>query len=251
VTIVGVLANRLIDDGVHREWVRRKYIEALIRCAGVEAVVLPTCEPARVRKEDHPLLRLDGLLLTGDESNLDPLLLRGGAAAGRPHWERGRRDGYRDIAAGEAIGAAVGARMPILGICRGLQELNVYFGGTLHRDLGAAHREDLSLPRDRQYDPVHDVRLSPGGELHSLLGRSTIRVNSLHGQGIDVLAEGLTAEGVAADGLVEAASVTGAATFQLGVQWHPEWHVDSDEAGQILFRQFGSACRNYSASRRR
>jgi putative glutamine amidotransferase len=127
--------------------------------------------------------------------------------------------------------------------------LNVYFGGTLHQDLGSAHREDLSLPRDRQYDPVHEVRLASGGELHSLLRRSTIRVNSLHGQGVDVLAEGLTVEGVATDGLVEAAGVTGAPTFQLGVQWHPEWHVDSDEVSQILFRRFGIACQGYNSSR--
>lgn len=213
--------------------------------------MLPTCGPARARNNDHPLLRLDGLLLTGDESNVDPQLLRGGAEGGKPHWERGRRDGYRDNAAGEALGVAIRAGMPILGICRGLQELNVHLGGTLHQDLGDAHREDLGLPRDRQYDPVHDVRLRPGGELYSLLGRSTIRVNSLHGQGIDLLAARLTAEGVAADGLVEAASVTGAPTLQLGVQWHPEWHVDSDEVSQILFRRFGSACRDYSESRAR
>lgn len=243
------MASRLVDDGVHREWVRRKYIDALMRYAGVESVVLPTCGRAPACSNDHPLLRLDGLLLTGDESNVDPQLLRGATVAGEPHWERGLRDGYRDNAAGEALGMAIRAHMPILGICRGLQELNVYLGGTLHQDLGDAHREDLSLPRDRQYDPVHDVRLSPGGELHSLLGRNTIRVNSLHGQGIDVLAERLTVEGVAADGLVEAVSVTGAPTFQLGVQWHPEWQVDSDEVGQSLFRRFGSACHDYSRSR--
>ncbi|HEY6927105.1 MAG TPA: gamma-glutamyl-gamma-aminobutyrate hydrolase family protein, partial [Steroidobacteraceae bacterium] len=124
------MANRLIDDGVHREWVRRKYIDALIRCAGVETVVLPTCGPVRARNNDHPLLRLDGLLLTGDESNVDAQLLRGGEVEDKPYWERGCRDGYRDNAAGEALGVAIQARMPILGICRGLQELNVYLGGT-------------------------------------------------------------------------------------------------------------------------
>ncbi len=127
--------------------------------------------------------------------------------------------------------------------------MNVYFGGSLHKDLGGLHREDLSLPRDRQYDPVHEIQLSAGGILNALFKRDTIFVNSLHNQGIKVLANRLIAEGMSADGLIEAASVAASATFQLGVQWHPEWHVDSDEVSQTLFRRFGGACHSYSKSR--
>jgi putative glutamine amidotransferase len=132
--------------------------------------------------------------------------------------------------------AALREGVPVLGICRGLQELNVALGGTL-RDLpGDDHREDVSQPRDRQYLPAHEVRLRKDGVLRRLLGASTVRVNSLHHQAIDRLAPALRVEAVSADGVIEAAS---AGPSCLGVQWHPEWYAGRDPVSTAVFREFG------------
>lgn len=249
--VVGVVANHLVDDGVHRNWLRFRYVEALRTLAGVEVVLLPTVAygwdmfPAS-------LARLDGLVSTGDESNLDPRLFE--ADGDLEEYERDRRDHFRDRLAAGALRTALELGLPILAICRGLQELNVLCGGSLHarvaeRPDGLVHHEDLSLPRDRQYEPAHDVALAPGGALARILGAERARVNSLHHQGIDRLGRGLTIEALAPDGLVEAVSVTNAPTFQIGVQWHPEWHAASDPVSRALFCAFGQACEDHAHAR--
>lgn len=248
---VAITANRFVDDNVHRDWIRRRYIDALLGFADVDVVILPTL--AAERYGNHfALARLDGLMLTGDESNLDPAALQNAEpVSGSTDFVMWKKDPYRDRLSGTAISTALALGMPILGICRGLQELNVYFGGTLHEDLTAMpsvirHDEDLSLERDRQYDPVHRLNLHEGGELHRLAGRREVQVNSLHWQGIDRLGDNLVIEGVTDDGLIEAIRVKDAPTFQMGVQWHPEWHVATDTFSQSLFRAFGDACRSFS-----
>ncbi|KPI16972.1 Gamma-glutamyl-gamma-aminobutyrate hydrolase [Actinobacteria bacterium OK074] len=218
-------------DGVPHAAVRHAYIAALEQVADCTVVLLPGTGalPPEV------LGRFDGLVLGGHESNVAP-----DRYAGAPC--RGPFDPGRDTLALTAIPAAVTAGLPLLGICRGLQEINVAYGGTL-RDLGtAAHREDLSLPRDEQYLPAHEVRISPGGTLHRLLdGADRARVNSLHGQAVDRLAPGLRAEATAPDGVVEALSVPGAPAFALGVQWHPEWYAATDPVSRPVFEAFGAA----------
>ena len=260
--VVAVLTSHLVDDGVHRSWLRAKYVTALERHAGVGVVLLPTMVSPRGTLET--LGRVDGVLLTGDESNIDRHALLGGrhaAAARAPKWRAGVLDHHRDRLARHVLDGAFGLGLPLLGICRGLQEMNVYFGGTLHAKLSAqsrfgdTHHEDLSLPRDEQYRPVHAITLQPGGRLREWLrgapsAGDRLDVNSLHHQGIDALAAALRAEAVADDGLVEAASVRDAPTFQLGVQWHPEWHAASEPVGQRLFGRFGAACRRFERRRR-
>ncbi|MCA3395399.1 MAG: gamma-glutamyl-gamma-aminobutyrate hydrolase family protein [Roseomonas sp.] len=249
VVVVGVTANHLVEDDVHRNWVRYRYIEALQTHAGVEVVLLAT----RSRGHDGQLdclRRLDGLVLTGDESNLDPHAFHGKTGAS-PDYQRDILDRFRDRLSAAALRTALALGMPILGICRGLQEMNVLLGGTLFADLGATpstlrHHEDTTLPRDRQYDPVHRVTLKPGGLLARMTGAQTIVVNSLHRQGIDRLGEGLEVEAVAPDGLVEAVTVARAPALQLGLQWHPEWHANSDRASQAIFAAFGDSCAAYS-----
>ncbi len=118
--------------------------------------------------------------------------------------------------------------VPLLALCRGFQELNVAYGGTLFQHVEEVpgrsdHREDKNQPLDVQYAPIHDVHLTPGGRLEMLAGTGTIKVNSLHSQGIDRLAGGLAVEAVAPDGQIEGVRVRDAQSFAIGVQWHPEW----------------------------
>lgn len=257
--VVGVTSNRLLADGVHRDWLRRKYVQALVRYAGVACVILPTIDADDAEGDgDLSIMgRLDGLILTGDESNIDPAIFSWSASrrlkpTGHADVQAGVRDRPRDRLSAGAIEKAVALGMPILGICRGLQELNVYFGGTLHPSLsewrlesGQMHAEKAGLPRDRQYDIAHSVKLCPDGVLLPIAGAIEAHVNSLHNQGIERLAAALKPEAWASDGLIEAASVIGAPTLQIGVQWHPEWHVETDSLSKQLFNAFGEACVTY------
>lgn len=259
--VVGVTSNRLLVDGVHRDWLRRKYVQALHRHAGVACVILPTVDAEDAMEEVAPAImrRLDGLVLTGDESNVDPALLSAPASLDpdRQDVEPGILDRPRDRLSAVAIESAIALGMPILGICRGLQELNVYLGGTLRpsltewsRESGAMHAEKPDRPRDRQYDAAHRVRISSDGALFPIARMIEAQVNSLHNQGIEALAPALRREAWAPDGLVEAASVIGAPTLQIGVQWHPEWHVSTDLLSKQLFKAFGEACVGYCRTKK-
>lgn len=228
----------------------------VVRFRNVEAVVhavrgLPLVLPTIGRELDIPSLlsRVDGVYLTGSESNIDPR--RYGEEIAFP---QDRLDQDRDETTLRLIRAAVDAEIPLLAICRGFQELNVAFGGSLHQavhDLPEFmdHREDESQPRDIQYSPAHELRLDPSGALHRIFNRSNIRVNSLHQQGIKSLGSRLRVEGTAPDGLVEAVSVKDTRAFAIGVQWHPEWFALADPISKALFEAFGDACRQYAAGK--
>ncbi|MBX8570517.1 gamma-glutamyl-gamma-aminobutyrate hydrolase family protein [Pseudomonas cichorii] len=259
--VVGVTANRLLDDGVHRDWLRRRYLESLDRHASVECVILPTIDgdlpwDVTVSKLREVMRRLDGLVLTGDESNLDPDVFN----ERRRLWDRapddvipGERDRPRDRLSSAALSIAMELQMPILGICRGLQEMSVHRGGVLHSALpvteqGVVHSEIKNIPRDQQYLPVHTVQVVPGGLLSSIVEKAELHVNSLHNQGITEVATGVRKEAVADDGVIEALSFTNTDAFQFGVQWHPEWHAVSDATSQKIFRAFGNACLAYQST---
>jgi putative glutamine amidotransferase len=137
----------------------------------------------------------------------------------------------------------------VLGICRGFQEMNVAFGGTLHQKLHEVqgyldHRDDESQPLEVQYGPAHDVILEPGGLLRSFSDTDRIRVNSLHSQGVERLGRNLAVEARAPDGVIEAFRVQDAPRFALAVQWHPEWQVMSSTFSKALFAAFGDASRD-------
>ena len=156
-------------------------------------------------------------------------------------------DPARDATALPLIRAAIDAGVPVLAICRGMQELNVAYGGTLHQRLHATtgfddHRERPADPLERQYGPAHVVRFAPGGLLQRVArGAQEATVNSLHDQGIAQLGAGLVVEASAPDGLVEAVSVRGAHAFALGVQWHPEWRYAEQPLSRDIFAAFGAA----------
>jgi putative glutamine amidotransferase len=143
--------------------------------------------------------------------------------------------------------AAVAGGVPLLGICRGFQEMNVAFGGSLHQELHQHgqffdHRENKEQSLEQQYGDAHRIKLTPKGQLATLLDESSITVNSLHTQGVDRLADNLSIEAVSEDGLIEAFSVANAKTFAMAFQWHPEWKVDNNKHSTKLFHAFGQAC---------
>ncbi|NJD00889.1 gamma-glutamyl-gamma-aminobutyrate hydrolase family protein [Candidatus Erwinia dacicola] len=259
--VVGVTANRQFHDGVHRDWLRRRYIEALDRYAYVECVILPTFDSDRhrdviVNKLREVMRRLDGLVLTGDESDLDPYIFNEQIRV----WDcasddviSGKRDRPRDRLSSVALSIAIELDMPILGICRGLQEMNVHRGGMLNPNLpvteqGIVHSEIPNVSRDQQYLPVHTIQVVPGGLLSSIIGEGKLCVNSLHNQGITEVASGVQMEAVAEDGVIEALSYSTSRGFQLGIQWHPEWHVATDPTSQKIFTAFGNACQVYQST---
>ena len=163
-------------------------------------------------------------------------------------------DPQRDLTNLSMIPRILGAGIPLLGICRGLQELNVALGGSLHQRVHEVdglmdHREDKTASIEVQYGMAHSVAIEPKGVLASLYHDPKPLVNSVHGQGIDRLAEELRIEAVAEDGLVEAVSVPSAKQFALAVQWHPEWQVQDNPFYLAIFKAFGQACQNYRQTR--
>lgn len=226
-------------DGVRHAAVRHAYVAALEETAECAVVLVPGAGSGFVDQLDQ----FDGLVLGGHETNVAPE--RYGAPDGP-----GPFDADRDALALAVIPAAIEAGLPFLGICRGLQELNVAHGGTLRVLDPPAHREDLSLPRDQQYLPAHEIRIRPGGTLDELTGCiGSARVNSLHGQAIDRLGTGLRVEAEAPDGVVEAISVADGQAFAFAVQWHPEWYATTDWLSRKIFRAFGDTARKHAAGR--
>ena len=184
---------------------------------------------------------LDGLLLTGSPSNVEAHHYQALHHAASP------TDVARDSTTLPLIHAAIQAGVPILGICRGFQELNVPLGGSLHQNVHEQpglfdHRENPEGTLDQQYDLKHSVAIEPGGLLASLGLPAHILVNSLHGQGIARLADSLQIEARAEDGLIEAVSSPSASSWVLGVQWHPEWKVLQNPNYLAIFKAFGEAC---------
>ena len=224
-----------------------KYIRALVDAAGTMPVLLPSMLPPL--DPDAALEPLDGLLMTGAPSNIEPHHY-----GNEPSYEGNLHDPARDANTLALVNAAIAMKLPVLAVCRGLQEVNVALGGTLHQKVHESpshddHRENADDPLDRQYAPAHAISLSRGGMLAGIAGAREARVNSLHGQGIRTLGAGLAIEAQAPDGLVEAVRLDRGDTFLLAVQWHPEWKVLENDFYLGIFRRFGDACRAHAAAR--
>ncbi|CAB3757005.1 gamma-glutamyl-gamma-aminobutyrate hydrolase family protein [Paraburkholderia humisilvae] len=239
--LIGVSADRTMIGAHPSHIAGEKYLVAVVDGAHALAVMLPALgyrQPAA-----DIIATVDGLLFTGSYSNIEPHRYNGPpSAAGTLH------DAARDATTLPLLRAAVDAAVPVLAICRGFQEMNVVFGGTLHQNVHTVqgrddHRESKDDDLDTQYGPSHALHVVPGGLLARLAsGAPTVHVNSLHAQGVERLGDGLTVEARAPDGLIEAVSVTHASTFALGVQWHPEWKFATDPLSRAIFRAFGDAC---------
>ncbi|MFC3532782.1 gamma-glutamyl-gamma-aminobutyrate hydrolase family protein [Vogesella facilis] len=240
-SVIGITADRSLA-GIHwSQVVGEKYINAIVDGSQGLALLLPALGERQSAADI--LSAVDGLLFTGSYSNVEPHLY-----GGAPSLPGTLHDAARDATTLPLLRAAVAQGVPLLAICRGFQELNVAFGGSLHQRVHevaglADHREDKSQPLAVQYGPAHGIQLSGGGVLATISGLRAATVNSVHGQGLDRLGAGLQVEAVAPDGLVEAVSVRDAPAFALGVQWHPEWRHAEDTLSSAIFRAFGDACR--------
>lgn len=223
--------------------VGEKYVAALVSAADVIPVAIPALN------FDYQVVdmlqRLDGVFLSGNQSNIEPHHY-----GGQPSKEGTLHDPQRDNVALELIPALIEMGIPLFSVCRGFQEMNVALGGTLHQLVHEVpgymvHKEDQTQPFDKQYGPAHRVDFVEDGILRTITGKQSCMVNSLHSQAVDQLAPGLKAEALAEDGLVEAFSVIDAPSFAFGVQWHPEWEVMEDPISQQIFRAFGDACHQF------
>lgn len=224
-----------------------KYALAVRQCAHAQPVTFPA---ASVHDIDAVLAQCDGVVLTGSPSNVHPS--RFGQEVKQPALPLDTR---RDDITLALVQHCVDSGVPLLGICRGFQEINVALGGTLHQAVHnvpglADHREPPELPYAEQYAPRHLVRVAAGSALAEWAGGHEVWVNSLHGQGVDRLAEGLEPLAHAPDGLVEAVRLRDARTFGFAVQWHPEWRCTENLFYLNTFRAFGDACRQRQRARR-
>ena len=239
--LIGVVMCQKDTGGHPTQTVHNKYCDALVQAGGVP-LALPHSLINAPHLLENAMAVLDGLLLTGSPSNIEPWHY--GEAGEEPHADPGR-----DRLAFQLITWATSHKMPMFGICRGLQELVLANGGSLWRDLSARpdvqrHHEDETRPLAEQYAPVHQVTVEPDGVLATLFADSSLKVNSLHHQGIREPGPQLRIEARAADGLVEAVSLRHH-PFALAVQWHPEWQPETTPGSQALFSGFIQAAIRY------
>ncbi|MGY3929817.1 glutamine amidotransferase [Aeromonas encheleia] len=220
-----------------------KYITPLVEISGCIPLLVPTC--CGTEDLEQYLNLADGVYLSGAGSNIDPALY--GQENLTPEKPQDRDRDLFDI---PLVRAAIDRGLPLLGICRGMQEINVALGGDIHQKVYCEpgyddHREDADDPVEDQYGHSHQVSLVAGSWFAELMGEEQIPVNSLHGQGIKTLAKGLAPLAYAEDGLIEALHAPELPQFTLAVQWHPEWKATENPHSIKLFEAFGAACRRH------
>jgi putative glutamine amidotransferase len=247
--VIGVIGNRhIVEDRFAVQMAGERNLAAVAEVMRG----LPLIFAGSPALTDIPALldAVDGIILTGARANVHPRLFH---TEPSPKYEP--YDESRDALALPLIEACVERAVPVFGICRGFQEMNVAFGGSLHPEIrelpgrmnhrmprlenGAIHPDPAVVFADR-----HDVRLVPGGAFARIFGRDTIRVNSLHGQGILEPGKRIVIEGVAEDETVEAIRIQDAPGFALGVQWHAEYDPQTNPYNRALFEAFGEAVRD-------
>jgi putative glutamine amidotransferase len=252
--VVGVIGSAHLVEG---KFTAQRVGERPLRAVAETAGALPLIFAGTPEITDVGALldAVDGILLTGARANVHPSHFGKDAHPAHEPYDRGR-----DAIALAVIEACVARGVPLFGICRGLQEMNVAFGGSLHpeiRDLpGRMNHRMPRLPNGEPHPDIevifadrHDVRLKPGGVFAKLLGAETIRVNSLHGQGILEPGQRVVVEGIAEDDTIEAIAIADAPGFALGVQWHAEHDANRNPINRTLFEAFGSALLAYQRTR--
>ena len=239
--VIGVVCcNEVADRPI--QTVATRFIDPLVQYANATVLLVPAVADALDSRS--LATRLDGLLLTGSRSNV------AGDRYGGIDAEDNALDLDRDTVAFDLAARMIEAGRPVFGICRGLQELNVLFGGTLTDTEAGHHRETGDATAyETLFDHVHDVALQTGGLLEAAMLRSTVTVTSVHRQGIDRLGTGLNVEAIAADdGLIEAFSARPCGGDVIAVQWHPEWDVAVSDASRAFFSLIGRSLRNSANS---
>jgi putative glutamine amidotransferase len=244
--IIGVIGNtRLVENKFPAQFVGERNLRAVADVTG--ALPLMFAGTPEITDVGALLEAVDGILLTGGRANVHPS--RFGVT---PHPKHEPYDESRDALAIAVIEAAVARAVPLLGICRGFQEISVAFGSSLHPEIRELPgRNNHRMPRLENGEPHpdfevifgdrHDVHLTQAGAFATLMGRDTIRVNSLHGQGILDTGKRIVVEGVADDGTIEAIRIADAPGFALGVQWHAEYDPQRNPVNRVLFQAFGEA----------
>jgi putative glutamine amidotransferase len=242
--LVGIPACSKIVGGEPAFSTAARYVDALIGTTAAIPVLLPPIGAGMLDVLD----RLDGLLVNGSPSNVHPSAY-GADVSLTPDMHDPARDGTTL----PLIRAALERGIPMLCICRGIQELNVALGGTLHQQVhdieGRLDHRSGTGTLDHEFRMQHKIRLS--GQLARIVGETEIMVNSLHEQAIDRVADGLAVEAVAEDGTIEGVRVVGSKTFAFGVQYHPEWHFRTDAPSRALFEAFGAAVRSHASCLKR
>jgi putative glutamine amidotransferase len=252
--VVGVIGSAHLAEG---KFAAQRVGERNLRAVAQAAGALPLIFAGSPEITDIGALldTVDGILLTGGRANVHPS--RFGQDADPRHEPY---DEPRDALALPLIETCVARGVPLFGICRGFQEINVAYGGSLHpeiRDLPGRMNHRAPRLENGEWHPDaavifadrHEVRLTPGGAFAKLLGAETIRVNSLHGQGILEPGRRIVVEGVAEDGTIEAIRVADAPGFALGVQWHAEHEAHANPVNRTLFEAFGAALVAYRQTR--
>lgn len=246
--VVGVIGNaQLVNERFNVQVVGQRNLRAIAEVS--DALPLMFAGLPDVTDIGALLDAVDGILLTGARANVHPTCF-----GVEPHPKHEPYDQDRDAVALELTRACVERGVPVFGICRGFQEFNVAFGGSLHPEIRELPgRMNHRMPRlengEIHPDPEvvfadrHEVKLVSGGAFATLLGCETIRVNSLHGQGILEPGARVVVEGVAEDGTAEAIRIEGAPGFALGVQWHAEYDPQTNFINRALFEAFGAALR--------
>ena len=225
----------------------RQYLEAAISAAGVLPVLVPSFGDRL--DFDTLLSSVDGVMLTGSKTNVGPELY--GEVATE---ENGPYDPDRDATTLPLIRKAIERGVPLLAICRGIQEMNVALGGTLASEIQDKpgimdHRAPVSDNQDERFAIRQPAFIKPGSCLAGVFGAGEIRINSVHRQAVDRLGENLQVEAVAEDGTIEAVSARNSVAFAVGVQWHPEYWAGSDTTSARIFKAFGDAVREHAAKR--
>jgi putative glutamine amidotransferase len=249
--VIGVIGNTyLAENRFPSQRVGEKNLKAIVDITGALPLMFAGCP--ELTDVGALLDTVDGILLTGGRANVHPS--RFGVEPDPKHEPYDER---RDATALAVAEACVARGVPLFGICRGLQEMSVAFGCTLHPEIrelpgrvnhrmprlenGEIHPDHNVIFADR-----HDVHLTPGGTFAKLYGRETIRVNSLHGQGILNVDCRVIVEGVADDGTIEAIRIADAPGFALGVQWHAEYDPQTNPVNRTIFEAFGEAVKAYA-----
>lgn len=241
--------SNIVGDLLHpSHTVQRKYTDAVYHGAYCTPLLIPAMGDDL---DVNALLDLaGGLFLSGSASNINAAYY--GELITHPQLPQ---DPLRDDVTLPLIKSAIMRGIPIFGVCRGFQEINVALGGTLHQAVHEAqglqtHMDFSALNTDDLYQHNHLIEVVSGEKLHEFVGKSQMRVNSVHGQGIKKLASGLTAQAHAPDGLIEAFTIDAHSSFSLAVQWHPEWKMAENPDSIILFKEFGEACQQYHHKKR-
>jgi len=245
--VIGIVADRRVIEPHAVHLAGEKYITAIHDGAEALPLILPSLGGSI--DLDDAIRHLDGFFFTGSPSNVEPHHY-GGEPSEPDTWH----DPQRDETTLPLIAKVLQSGIPLLAVCRGFQELNVVLGGSLHQLVHEvpgyhSHKENPDDPLEQQYGPSHEVTLVEGGMLRKLAGQAVVMVNSLHSQAVARLADGVTVEAVADDGLIEGFRVDHAKTFALAVQWHPEWKMTENAFSLKLFQAFGDACRERAIRR--